>query len=80
MAEVRGKLLTCDRCGTTVFLKVIKESDLDGGFTKYTKFEDAPEGWEYHREPGTYGCHLCPTCNKTYKSILKDFIGFYRIL
>lgn len=74
MSEAKGKLLTCDRCGETVFLSAVSESLLDGGFTKNTKFEDAPGGWDYHREPGAYGCHLCPTCNKSFKSIMKAFM------
>lgn len=34
MAEVKGMLKTCDRCGESVFLKVIGVGELDGGFTK----------------------------------------------
>lgn len=66
MSEARGKLLTCDRCGTTVFVK-------EGEYL----YEKAPEGWAYHGEPelnGAWGCHLCPNCEKRYRGVLKDFM------
>lgn len=56
MSEVNGKMLTCDRCGDTVFLK-------EGEYL----YEKAPEGWAYHNEPalvGAWGGHLCPYCEK----------------
>lgn len=34
MAEVKGMLKTCDRCGESVFLKAIDVGEMDGGFTK----------------------------------------------
>lgn len=70
MSEVCGKLVTCDRCGETVFLKVTGEKVADGGFTRWNTFEAFPEGWEWHHEPG----RLCPKCNEEYKKLLKDFL------
>lgn len=71
MSEAKGMLKTCDRCGETVFLKVIADGVTDGGYTRWNRFEDAPEGWEFWRkEIGT----LCPKCSETFKSIMKDFM------
>lgn len=71
MSEVKGKLLTCDRCGETVFLRAISDESDDGGYTRWNTFEDAPEDWEWHTEAGA----LCPVCSKTFKSILKAFMN-----
>lgn len=60
MSEVKGMLKTYDRCGESIFLKTIGDRETDGGFTRWNKFEDAPEGWVYHSEPGTYAVTLCP--------------------
>lgn len=60
MAETEGKLLTCDVCGRTVFLKYVKTEEYDGGFTKVCRYEDKPDGWgsmllwKYRT--------LCPSC------------------
>lgn len=71
MSEVNGRLQSCDRCGETVFLKVIGEGEADGGFTRWNKFEPAPEGWKNHWDVGL----LCPKCNESYKSILEAFMA-----
>lgn len=70
MSEVNGKLVTCDRCDETVFLKCIGEGERDGGFTRWNKFESFPEGWERHSEVGL----LCPDCNRQYKSLVNTFM------
>lgn len=70
MSEAKGMLKTCDRCGETVFLKAISDGVTDGGYTRWNRFEEAPEGWEWRKETGT----LCPKCNKSFKSIMKDFM------
>lgn len=70
MSEAKGMLKTCDRCGETVFLKAISDGISDGGYTRWNRFEDAPEGWDWRRETGT----LCPKCNKEYENLLKRFM------
>ena len=47
MAEAKGKLKTCDRCSEWIFLKAIDDGVTDGGYTRWNRFEDAPEGWDY---------------------------------
>lgn len=70
MAEVNGRLLICDRCGKSVFIKYVGEGEADGGFTRWNKFEDPPDGWAYH----TPTVRLCPECNNLYLSIMADFM------
>ena len=71
MAEIKGKLVSCDRCEAEVFLKCTGEGELDGGFTRWNIFEEFPEGWEYHCEVG----RLCPDCNKKYKELVNTFMA-----
>ena len=75
MASKKGKLLTCDRCGKTVFLEFLGNNYSDGGYTVNEKFEAAPEGWENHYEIG----HLCPTCNAEYKQIRQHFMRMGKV-
>lgn len=71
MSEVKGKLQTCDRCGETIFLKTVGDGDADGGFTRWNKFEEAPEGWARRYDISSL---LCPKCNKEYENLLKWFM------
>ena len=70
MGSVNGKILRCDRCGKEIFLKATGEGEADGGFTRWNKFEEAPEGWEYYTE--VHG-DLCPNCSAKLEKILEDF-------
>ena len=63
MASEKGKLLTCDRCGETAFLKSTGEF--------FDVFEPVPEGWLY--DPG-FG-DICPCCAHMFKSWIYDFMG-----
>lgn len=76
MGEVKGKLVTCDRCGTTIFLKLFGSEIFDGGFTQQDKFEEAPAGWELcaSDEKGKY-CRLCPSCYEEFTKLLTVFYG-----
>lgn len=68
MSALECKLLRCDRCGTSVELKLIEVTSQDGGFTKAVKYESMPEGWVVvdigeiprHREY----IDLCPACHE----------------
>lgn len=72
MAEATGKLLTCDRCGATCFLKCTGDGVTDGGYTRWNKFEDRPKGWQYHSDSDIG--QLCPKCNAEYEEIIKGFM------
>lgn len=72
MAEVNGRLIICDRCGTTTFCKCTGEGERDGGYTRWNKFEPTPEGWGWHNETG----RLCPCCNFEYNKLIESFASF----
>ena len=63
MAETKGMLKTCDRCGETVFIKRLPTREIE-------EFEKTPEGWEWRTDTKL----LCPKCSETYRSIVKDFM------
>lgn len=69
MSEIIGRLTICDRCGEKVFSKYTGEGELDGGYTRWNKFEDLPDGWDFHSETG----RLCPKCNGEYIDLIKKF-------
>lgn len=69
MAEINGRMIICDRCGESAFLKCTGEGERDGGFTRWNKFEPVPEGWDRHYEVGL----LCPNCNREYEALMRRF-------
>lgn len=72
MSSKVGMLLKCDRCGAEVFLECIGEGERDGGYTRWNKFEDRPEGWT-NSTPTSVGT-LCPKCNKLWEHTIKTFM------
>ena len=76
MSIKAGKYYICDRCGTTSFFEKIGEEELDGGFTKFDKFEEAG-GWNtvYPEASHAMGSSklLCPACSKKYNSLMREF-------
>lgn len=70
MSEQVGKLLECDRCGKTVFLKRTGEYVADGGYVRKDTYEDRPEGWLYETRVG----HLCPVCAEKYINLLAELM------
>jgi len=58
--EMTGKLVVCDICANSVFLKFTGEKDLDGGFTRFNTFESSPDGWDRYKDIG----QVCPTCHE----------------
>lgn len=86
MAEVNGKIVTCDRCGAEIFLRTTGEGEADGGYTRWNKFEPYPEGWELVAIPkktkaghaNAYNSYLrvCPVCNHLWKHAIYE--GFLK--
>lgn len=79
MAEHKGLLKICDRCGATVFLKTTGDGEADGGFTRWNKFEPAPAGWDCVNVGETETGHrvyktLCPVCTAEWSRINKQFM------
>lgn len=68
--EIRGIMSFCSRCDTAVFRKYIGQGEMDGGFTKWDKYEDLPDGWLYETEFG----YLCPECARKFKAFMTDFL------
>lgn len=71
MSRVNGQLVTCDRCKKQIFRKMIGEGETDGGYTRWKKFEDFPEGWSC---PSTLG-DLCPDCSTKFENLKRDFMN-----
>lgn len=69
MAKQNGQVLTCDRCGESVFLRHTGYGERDGGYTRWDKFESPPEGWDYVHNIGD----LCPNCARAYKQMIEEF-------
>lgn len=67
--ECEGKQLTCDRCGTTVFLKRLDDKCVDGGCTIVEQFEKPDKGWLYRE-----GKDLCPACAIKFTALVKHFL------
>lgn len=70
MATEVGRLITCDKCHATVFVKYKDTTHLDGGFTRINNFETPPEGWEWFPELVMY---LCPECSSRWESFKERF-------
>ena len=73
MSKVCGRLVTCDRCGESIFRKCTEEKELDGGFTRWNTFEPLPNGWGMHN-----GKDLCPECFAMWKTIENEFMNAER--
>lgn len=63
MTAIEGKLLTCDCCGETIFLKYIGDGETDGGYTRWRKYEKA-DGWDSLRIGDYNLANICPKCLK----------------
>lgn len=73
MGSVKGKVTTCDRCGTSVFSKLTGKDYFDGGYSSRDTFEPLPDGWEYAIVRGKYG-YLCPECSQAWLDIGTAFL------
>lgn len=60
-----GKLITCDRCGKTEFVKLKGQQVLDGGFTRNNTFEES--AFAFEKLPTGY-VNLCPDCHDEFVS------------
>ena len=68
MSKNNGRMLTCDRCGAWKFLKCTGEGEADGGYSRWNKFEPAPE-WGWISDIGD----VCPKCMKDYADMLERY-------
>lgn len=65
-----GRLVVCDypNCTEQVMLRKVGVGEIDGGYTKFDKFEPMPEGWGYKD-----GKDLCPDHHQYYVDMIADF-------
>ena len=72
MSEKIGKLITCVRCPTNIFLKQVG-TDYGSNYTDpgYSRMvcEDLPKTWIYDTRFG----HLCPTCAREFVNFIDVF-------
>lgn len=68
--QENGRLTTCDRCGAQVFSRATGEGELDGGFTRWNKFEALPQGWGFR---GKKCLMLCPVCGGEWDKMEEAF-------
>ena len=69
MPRVKGELVTCSRCSTSIFLKLLGKEALDGGYSSYEKYEELPKEWMHETQFG----YLCPKCAKEFQTFCRDF-------
>ncbi len=66
-----GMQITCDNCGTKTFIFRTDDLVMDGGYTKASRYEAMPTGWEVLYLWSHY-LDLCPDCIKKLKWLIRD--------
>jgi len=78
MSVTEGKLLTCDMCGKSVFLKFVGEKEADGGYTKWREYEKS-DGWIMNVHVGNIWLgNVCPECGELLQKSLTEIINEIR--
>lgn len=70
MGSEIGRLITCDRCGNTIFLKVI-DSHAEWDETPRTIYEPMPDTWLYETPIG----YLCDRCAEDFRYWITEFMN-----
>lgn len=70
MTATEGKMLTCDVCGKSLFLKFVNDG--------IRKHEDPPEGWGYWHVGNVISGTLCPSCNERLQNALLKCVNEIR--
>lgn len=63
--EQIGKLVTCDRCGITIFVEQKGTEE----WSDRPAYESLPRGWMRESQFG----HLCPSCARQFQLFCRDF-------
>lgn len=74
MSSVEGKLLTCDVCGKSIFLKCVGRKEAHGGYTKWREYENA-DGWTNVYFGNVKLQNVCPRCDELLQNALLECIG-----
>ncbi len=71
--QKEGRMLTCDRCGTSEFFRQIGNRLVDtaSGHKTRTEYESS-EKWGRKEIDGIFH-DFCPTCNEQYMRMVIDF-------
>ena len=69
MSSINGRMLTCDRCGKSIFLKCTGEGVADGGYTRWNTFENPPEDWNCVKDVGS----VCPECWEDFQIMMERY-------
>lgn len=78
MTAIEGKMLTCDVCGKSLFLKFVGEREADGGYTKWREYENA-DGWTMNVHVGEIWLkNVCPECGELLQKSLTEIINEIR--
>lgn len=77
MAEKIGKLIICDLCGASEFLRHVRTNVHNGGFTHVDVYESPPDGWEYSTD---LRAKLCPNCSAAWEKCKEDYLNRYKIV
>ena len=82
MAKINGQIVSCDRCGASVFRRCTGEGEADGGFTRWNDFEGLPDGWDLVAIPRNRNApsgnaynsylHVCPACHAMWDKVVND--------
>lgn len=78
MSVTVGKLVVCDRCGESVFVKYKGNKTFDGGYSSAPEFEPIPKDWGVCYpllDKSQASKMLCPDCAKKWKSQMNAFFG-----
>ena len=70
MSQINGCRTICDRCKAEVFSAHIGDGEMDGGFTRWNKFEPKPRGWTRKE-----GRDLCPECAAEWNKLEVEFMN-----
>lgn len=63
--EQVGKLITCDRCGRSIFLTLTGKED----WSDRLSYQEKPREWTQEIGHGD----LCPDCTKEFQTFCKEF-------
>lgn len=70
MGVDNGRLITCDRCGNTIFLKETG-SHAEWDEPPTTTYEPMPDTWLYETPIG----YLCNTCTEDFRYWVTEFMN-----
>ena len=78
MSATEGKMLTCDVCGKSTFLRFVGEKEADGGYMKWREYEKS-DGWIMNVHVGDIWLqNVCPECGELLRKSLSETIAGIR--